>query len=111
MATLVTQKGTNQVLVNYNQPSDGPTIMDKQNPSIKVIIQGQEVAGAIVDGGSGVNVINKTTCDRLGIKKWDACPFWLRMADTSTVRPLGLIRQLDVIIGVTLFKYRQWYFN
>ena len=54
VATLVTQKGTNQVSVNYNQPSDGPTIMDEQSPAIKVVIQGQEVAGAIVDGGSGV---------------------------------------------------------
>ena len=51
--------------------------MDEQSPTIKVIIQGQEVVGAIVDGGSGVNVINKTTCDKLGIWKWDACPFWL----------------------------------
>ena len=65
--------------------------MDEQSPAIKVVIQGQEVVGAIVDGGPGVNVINKTTCDRLGIRKWDACPFWLRMADTSMVRPLGLI--------------------
>mgnify|MGYP000341315175 FL=1 len=92
VATLVTQKDTEQISVNYNQPSDGPTIMDEQSPTIKVVIQGQEVVGAIVDGGSGVNVINKTTCDRLGIRKWDACPLWLRMADTSTVRPLGLIR-------------------
>ena len=43
--------------------------MDEQNPSIKVIINGQEIEGAIVDGGSGVNVINKTTCDKLGITK------------------------------------------
>ena len=78
--------------------------MDEQSPTIKVVIQGQEVAGAIVDGGSGVNVINKTTCDRLGIRKWDACPLWLRMADTSTVRPLGLIRQLDVIVGGYTFQ-------
>ena len=78
--------------------------MDEQSPAIKVVIQGQEVAGAIVDGGSGVNVINKTTCDRLGIRKWDACPFWLRMADTSTVRPLGLIRHLDVIVGGYTFQ-------
>ena len=91
VATLITQKNTEQVSVNYNHPSNRPTIMDEQSPAIKVVIQGQEVLGAIVDGGSGVNVINKTTCDRLGIKKWDACPFWLRMADTSTVRPLGLI--------------------
>ena len=99
VATLIIQKNTEQVSVNYNDPSNEPTIMDEQSPAIKVVIQGQEVLGAIVDGGSGVNVINKTTCDRLGIKKWDACPFWLRMADTSTVRPLGLIRQLDVIVG------------
>ena len=42
-------------------------------------------------------MINKTTCDGLAIRKWDACPFWLRMADTSTVRPFDLIRHLDVI--------------
>ena len=78
--------------------------MDEQSLAIKVVIQGQEVVGAIVDGGSGVNVINKTTCDRLGIRKWDACPFWLRIADTSTVRPLGLIRHLDVIIGGYTFQ-------
>ena len=78
--------------------------MDEQSPRIKVVIQGQEVVGAIVDGGSGVNVINKTTCDRLGIRKWDACPFWLRMADTSTVRLLGLIRHLDVIDGGYTFQ-------
>ena len=73
--------------------------MDEQSPSIKVIIRGQEVTDTIGDNGSGVNVINKITCDRLGITKWDACPFRLRMADTSIVRPLGLIHQLEVIIG------------
>ena len=51
-----------------------------------------------------MNVIYKTTYDKLGITKWDACPFWLRMADTSTVRPLGLIRQLDVILGGHTFQ-------
>ena len=66
--------------------------MDEQSPSIKVIIWGQEVAGTIVESGSGVNVINKITCDKLGITKWDACLFWLRMAATSIVRSLGLIR-------------------
>ena len=49
--------------------------MDEQSPSIKVVIRGQEVTGTIVDDGLGVNVINKITCDRLGITKWDACPF------------------------------------
>ena len=49
-------------------------------------------------------MINKTTCDRLGIRKWDAYPFWLWMAYTSTVRPLGLIPKLDVIVGGYTFQ-------
>ena len=104
MATLTTQKDAEQVSVNYSQPNNGPTIMDEQSRSIKGIIWGQEVATTIVDGGLGVNVINKITCDNLGITKWDACLFWLRLADTSTVRPLGLIRQLDVFLGGHAFQ-------
>ena len=57
-----------------------------------------------MDGGSGVNVINKITCDRLGITKWEACPFWLQRVDTSIVRPIGLIRQLDIVIGGHTFQ-------
>ena len=75
-----------------------------KNPSIKVIVHGQEIEGAIVDGGSGVNVINKTTCDKLGITKWEACLLWLRMADTSTIRPIGLLWQLDVVLGGHTFQ-------
>mgnify|MGYP002776911508 CR=1 FL=1 len=77
--------------------------MDEHSPSIKVIFQGQEMLGSIVNRGSGVNVINKPTCDRLGIK-WETCRFWLRMLYTSIVRPLGLIWQLDVIIGGHTFQ-------
>ena len=104
VATLIAQKGVEQVSFNYNQPNNSPTIMDEQNRSIKVRIHRQEIDGTIVDGRSGVNVINKTTCDKLGITKWEACPFWLRMADTCTVRPLGVIRQLDVILGGHTFQ-------
>ena len=104
MATLLAQKDSEEVSVNYSHPSNGLTVMDEQSPSIKVIIRGQEVAGTIVDGGSGVNVINEITCDKLGITKWDVCPFLLRMVDISTVWTLGLIRQLDVILGGHTFQ-------
>ena len=69
-----------------------------------MIIRGQEVDRTIVDRGLRNNVINKTTYDKLGITKWEACPFWLRMMDTSTVRQLGLIRQLDVILWGHAFQ-------
>ena len=77
VASLIAHKGSEQVSVHYSQPSNNPSIMDEQNPSIKFIINGQEIDNVIVDGGSGVTVINKTTCDKRGIMKWEACPFWL----------------------------------
>ena len=58
----------------------------------------------MVDGGSSVNVINKATGNNLGITSWENCPFCLRMADTRSVRPLGLLRKLSVIIGGHLFE-------
>ena len=103
VAQIISKNVFAEVAVNFTNPIKGLTIMNKQSPTIKVIIKGQEVLGSIFDGGSSVNVINKLTCDQLGIK-WETCPFWLRMADTSTVRPLGLIRQLDVIIGGHIFQ-------
>ena len=69
-----------------------------------VIVKGKEITGIIIDGGSGVNVISKRTSDTLGIRDWELCPFWLRMADTSLVRLTGLIRDLDVTIGGHAFQ-------
>ena len=52
---IIVRNESEQVLVNFMNPGKGPTIMDKQSPTIKVIIHGQEVSGSIV------NVINKVT--------------------------------------------------
>ena len=84
--------------------SSGPTIVDHRSPAIKVLIHGTEIQGCVVDGGSGVNVISKATCQTLGITTWENCPFWLRMADTRSVRPLGLLRKLPIIIGGHSFE-------
>ena len=99
VATIIAQNGAEKVSINYSNPITSPTVMDEQTLSIKVVIWGKDVTDTIVNDESGVNVINKITCDRLGFTKWDACPFWLRMSDTNTIRPLGLIRQLDVTVG------------
>ena len=81
--TIIAQNGADKVSVNYNNPVTRLMVMDEHSPPIKVAIHGQEVTGSIVDRGSRVNVIIKLTCDQLGITKWDACPFQLRMVDTS----------------------------
>ena len=82
----------------------GPTIIDHRSPAIKVLVQGTEIQGCVVDDGSGVNVISKATCTTLGITSWENCPFWLRMADTRSVRPLGLLRKLSIVVGGHLFE-------
>ena len=63
------------VATNFTEPSDGPTVVDHRNPAIKLVLQGQEVPGCIIDGGSGVNVISAKICEQLGISDWKACPF------------------------------------
>ena len=73
--------------------------MDHQNPTIKVILQGEEIPGCIVNSGSKVNVISKATCTQLGIMDWEVCHFWLRMANTRLVRRLGLLRNISYGIG------------
>ena len=78
--------------------------MDTQNPTVKLLVKGHEVNAYIIDGGSGVNVISETTCHSLGITQWEPCPFWLRMADTSSVTPTELIRDLVVTIGGHAFR-------
>ena len=79
-------------------------MVDTNSPTITAIVKGKELPGTIIDGGSGVNVISLRTCDALGIQEWEPCPFWLRMADTSSVRPTGLIRDLEVTIGGHTFR-------
>ena len=65
IATKITKKESKQVTVNFTNPLKGSTIMDEQSHSIKIIIWGQQIPHNIVDGGLGVNVINKNTYDQL----------------------------------------------
>ena len=77
--------------VHLTEPGVGPSLMDSQTPAVRIIIKGQDLHGCIIDGGSDVNVISETTCHNLCLNQWEPCPFWLRMADTRSTRPIGLI--------------------
>ena len=92
------------ILDHFTEPTNGPTVIVHQNPTIEVLMQGTKITGCVVDDGSGVNVISKATCNNLSITSWESCPFWLRMADTRFVRPLRLLQKLFVIIGGHLFE-------
>ena len=72
---IVTKDKLPSMPINFTNSSEGPVVLDEQNPVFEVIIKGKEVPISIIDGGSGVNVITKATCDRLGIQQWEVCPF------------------------------------
>ena len=90
--------------VNLNEPWMGPPLMDSQNSAVKIMIKGHDLHGCIIDGGSGVNVINKATYHNLGLNQWEPYPFWLRFhAKRPHVHPIGLIRHLDFTLGCHMF--------
>ena len=74
VAQIIAKNKTKEVPVNFENPTKRPTVIDEHSPSIKVIIEGQEVTGSRVNGGLGMNVINKLTCHRLDIN-WETYPF------------------------------------
>ena len=45
----------------FIEHNHGPTVVDHQNPAIKVLVQGTEITECVVDGGSSVNVISEAT--------------------------------------------------
>ena len=94
-----TARDTAQPAVHLTAPATGPPLMDSQNPSVQILIHGQQVSGYIIDGGSDMNVISDATCSKLDITEWVSCPFLLRMADTRSVRPIGLIWNLEFTLG------------
>ena len=101
-ATVINPKPTPTPVFFFN-PKEGPTVVDTSSPTITVIVKGKEITETIIDGGSGVNVISRRTCDNLGIREWESCPFWLHMADTSSVRQTRVIQDLEVTIGGHVF--------
>ena len=59
----------------FTEHNHEPTVIDHQNPAIKVLVQGTEITGCVVDDDSGMNVISKTTLHNLGITSLENCPF------------------------------------
>ena len=55
------------ILDHFTEPTNGPTVIVHQNPTIEVLMQGTKITGCVVDDGSGVNVLSKATCNKLGI--------------------------------------------
>jgi hypothetical protein len=68
-------------------------------------VGGQRIAGILIDDGLGVNIISMATCRRLGITRWELCTFCLCMADGSSVRPIGMIPDLEMVVRDTYLPF------
>ena len=66
LQTTVTEPKLVPVPAFFSNSEEGPAEVDTSSPAITVIVKGKEIGGRIIDGGLGVNVINKRTCDTLG---------------------------------------------
>ena len=103
LATLTSDTKCTTPPVNLTELGTGPPLMDSQNSAVKIMIKGRELHGCIIDGGSDINVISQATCHNLGLNQWEPCPFWLRMADTRSVRRIGLIYHFNFTLRGHMF--------
>ncbi len=58
----------------------------------------------LVDGDSGVSIITKQLRLKLGLLKPKLAPYNLRMADQTTTKPVGLIRDLKIYVHDIPYK-------
>jgi hypothetical protein len=72
---------------------------DEEMPMISIIVKNRQVPNALINGGSGVNIITDTLRKKLGLKKIEAAPFTIKMADQRKVMPKGIIRNVRLDVG------------
>ena len=86
---------------------NGWGIRDDQAPIIQVQCKAEEqwksVDMVTLDGGAGVNVMTKKVRKMLDLELQEA-PFQLRMADQTIAKPLGMVKQVPIRVGVVEFE-------
>ena len=51
-----------------------------------------------------MNLMSVVTMKKIGLKSMTTTPIIFRMADQSSVKPLGIVRRVSTLIGGILFK-------
>ena len=77
---------------------------DEEMPMISVIVKNRRIPNALIDGGSGVNIITDTLRRKLGLKKIEPAPFTIKMADQRKVMPKGIIRDVRLDVGGIIIR-------
>jgi hypothetical protein len=72
--------------------------VDNQMAIIQVQVGKNIVEDVLLDGGASVNIIIENLRTKLGLPKPRLAPYHPKMANQSTTRPLGIIRNLKIHI-------------
>jgi hypothetical protein len=90
-----------------NEKTTDPVVFDISTTTIVInnhmaFIQVQMgrimVDDVILDGGNGVNIITEQLRDRLRLPKPKPTPYNLQMANQTTTKPMGLIKDLKMYV-------------
>jgi hypothetical protein len=63
---------------------------------IQVQIRKNTLKDVLLNGGFRINIITKQLKLRLGFPKPKSTPYNLKMADQTTIKPVGLIKDLNI---------------
>ena len=79
-------KSAAPVSITQGDPVLESAITDTKVLEISMEYRGIQIDNVLIDGGAGVNIVTKTTCERFGWRDWLPVPFLVRMADQRRVR-------------------------
>jgi hypothetical protein len=86
VGSLVTKVGTATITI------------DNHMAIIQVQIEKNTIENVLLNGGSRVNIITNELRLRLGLPNPKLAPYNLKMADQTTIKPLGLIKDLKIYV-------------
>ncbi len=72
--------------------------IDHQMVMIQVQVRKKFVEDVLLDGGSRVNIITEKLRKQLGLSKPKLSPYNLCMVDQTIAKPLGLIKDLKILV-------------
>jgi len=77
--------------------------IDNHMVIIQVQIGNNTIEDVLLSGGSGINIITEQLRLRLGLPKPKLVPYNLRMVNQTTIKPVGLIKDLKIYVHGILY--------
>ncbi|XP_059075395.1 uncharacterized protein LOC131875325 [Cryptomeria japonica] len=80
-----------------------PKYFDTGSPVVGIFINGVQVHNALIDLGATINVMTKDVMQKLNITTLRSTPIVLQLADSSIVKPNGMVE--DLIVKLDSWEY------